>query len=73
MEENEYLSVSQFAEKTGKDPGNIRRLIATGRIPARKIGNQWVIPADTEYPADKRVKSGAYRNWRKKSNEEEDR
>lgn len=74
MSENEYLSVTQFAEKFGKDVGNIRKLIKAGRIPAIKIGNQWAIPADAEPPADKRVKSGKYRNWRKKAdNTEEDR
>ena len=63
---NEYLSVSEFATKYGKDPGNIRRLIADGRIPAIKIGNQWAIPTDAVPPPDKRVKSGKYRNWRNK-------
>ena len=68
--ETKYLSVSEFAERTGKDVGNIRRLILAGRIPAVKIGKQWAIPAGTEYPADARVKSGAYRNWRKKQTDE---
>ena len=64
MLEAEYISVTQFAQKFGKD----------GRIPAIKIGNQWAIPADAEPPADKRVKSGEYRNWRKKKDSsEEDR
>ncbi|MBQ0058967.1 MAG: nucleotidyltransferase domain-containing protein [Lachnospiraceae bacterium] len=31
------------------------------------MGNQWVIPKGTEYPEDGRVKSGNYRNWRKRS------
>ena len=64
----DFLSVSEFAAKFGKDPGNIRRLIAQGRIPASKIGKQWVIPADATPPEDKRVKSGKYRNWRKSAN-----
>ena len=73
MPENEYISVTQFAQKFGKDVGNVRKLIKDGRIPAIKIGNQWAIPADAE-PADKRVKSGEYRNWRKKKDSsEEDR
>lgn len=72
MTTNEYLSVSQFAEKHKKDPANIRKLIAAGRIPAIKIGNQWAIPADAEPPADKRVKSGEYRNWRKKDSDPEE-
>ena len=65
MPENEYISVTQFAQKFGKDVGNVRKLIKDGRIPAIKIGNQWAIPAD------KRVKSGEYRNWRKKKDSSE--
>ena len=62
----DYLSVTEFAKLHGKDPGNIRRLILAGRLPAVKIGSQWAIPADTQPPADKRVKSGKYVNWHKK-------
>jgi hypothetical protein len=65
MAGTEYLSVTEWATKHGKDPGNVRRLIQQRRIPAVKIGSQWAIPADAEPPADKRVKSGKYRDWRK--------
>lgn len=58
--ETEYLTVSQYAKKVGKDGGNIRKLIAAGRIPGIKMGSQWLIPADALYPADGRVKSGKY-------------
>ena len=71
MLEAEYISVTQFAQKFGKDVGNVRKLIKDGRIPAIKIGNQWAIPADAEPPADQRVKSGEYRNWRKKKDSSE--
>ncbi len=63
----EFLSVSEFAEKCGKDSGNIRRLLSNGRLEGKKVGNQWIIPGDAVYPEDKRVKSGQYRNWRIKS------
>ena len=62
----EFLSVTEFAARHGKDPGNVRRLIQQGRIPAQKVGKQWVIAADVEPPADKRVKSGQYKNWHRK-------
>jgi len=61
----DFLSVSEFCALHGKDPGNVRRLIQQGRIPAQKIGSQWVIPAEAVPPADKRIKSGRYA--RKKS------
>lgn len=67
---NEFISVSEFAAKFGKDTGNVRRLIQQGRIPAQKIGSQWVIPSDAEPPEDKRVKSGKYKNWRNKGQSE---
>lgn len=60
------LSVKEYAARHGQDGGRVRLLIAQGRIPAKKIGSQWAIDEDTPWPADQRVKSGAYRNWRKK-------
>ena len=66
MSEAEYLSVKQYSEKHKIDGGDIRRHIAAGRIAAIKIGNQWAIPANEPRPADKRVKSGNYKDWRKK-------
>lgn len=66
MENNKYLSVTEFAEKVGRDASWIRRLLTLGKLQGMKVGNQWVIPADAELPADGRVKSGKYRNWRKK-------
>ena len=61
------ISVTQYAAKTGKDAGNIRRMLAYGRLLGTKIGNQWVIDEDAVYPEDKRLKSGEYRNWRKRT------
>lgn len=63
---NNYLSVTEYAALTGRDPGNIRKMLISGRLKGEKIGKQWVIPADSKYPEDMREKSGAYRNWRKK-------
>ena len=59
-----YLSVTQYAQETGRDVGNIRRMLISGRLEGLKIGNQWAIPADTVYPSDLRIKSGQYRDWR---------
>lgn len=61
----DLISLAEWCAIHGKDPGNIRRLIQQGRIPAQKIGAQWVIAADVPPPADKRVKSGKYKDWRK--------
>lgn len=69
----EYVSVSQYAQMVGKDPGNIRRMLINGTLAGEKIGNQWVLPKDTVFPADRRVKSGKYRNWRKRNDSTVDR
>ena len=66
MADAKFLSVAEFALLHGKNGSRIRRLLADGRLQGIKVGNQWVIPADAELPADGRVKSGKYRNWRKK-------
>jgi predicted nucleotidyltransferase len=59
-----YLSVTEYAKRNGKDSGNVRRLLALGRLEGQKVGNQWIIPEDAIYPEDKREKTGEYRNWR---------
>ena len=60
------ISVSEYAAKYDKDPGNIRRLLAEGRIKGQKIGSQWVLDEDAKYPSDERIVSGNYRNARKR-------
>ena len=52
-------------------PNSPRNSVRMSAMSAIKIGNQWAIPADAEPPADKRVKSGEYRNWRKKKDSSE--
>ena len=61
----EMLSVKQWAERCGKDARNARRLMSEGRLPAVRVGRQWAIDSYTQ-PPDKRVKSGKYKDWRKK-------
>ena len=65
----ELLSVAQWAERCGKDGSYTRRLISEGRLPAVRVGSQWVIDSDTQPPPDKRVKSGKYKSWRKSQRE----
>ena len=62
----QYLSVSEYAALHRKDAGNVRRMLAAGRLEGSKVGNQWIIPADAAYPVDKRETTGQYRNWRKR-------
>ena len=71
MKEGEYMkgfyTVSQYAAILGKDSGNIRRMLINGKLIGEKVGNQWLIPETAEISEDKRIKSGQYRNWRKKT------
>lgn len=62
----EYYTVKQFAELYDKDPGNIRRMLINGTLTGEKVGRQWLIPKDIEYPDDRRVKSGEYKYWRQR-------
>ena len=59
------ISVTDYSKLTGKDTGTIRKLLANGRIHGVKIGNQWAIDDKEPFPADKRVNTGEYKNWRK--------
>lgn len=61
-----YISVSEYANLYHKDPGNIRRHLASGRMAGQKIGNQWVVLKDEKYPSDDRRRSGKYCGWRRK-------
>lgn len=60
-----YYTVTEYAAKTGRDPGNIRRMLIQGRLKGEKLGKQWIITADQKYPADARIRSGNYLSWRK--------
>ena len=62
----EYLSVTKYARLHGKDPGNVRRLLASGRLNGQKVGRQWIITENTPYPDDSRITTGKYCGWRKR-------
>ena len=63
-----YMTINEAREKWGLGNRWINNMCNNGKIPgAMKFGNVWAIPVDTEKPTqDRRVKSGAYRDWRKK-------
>lgn len=65
---DKYYTVTEYANLTGKDAGNVRRMLINGVIKGEKIGKQWVIAKeDAIVPEDKRVKSGKYCGSRKKA------
>lgn len=64
---SDMLTVQQYAAKHNKAEITIRKKCQRGTLPgAVKIGRDWLIPEDANYP-DNRVKSGKYVNWRKKN------
>ena len=64
-----YMTIREAAEVWGVTPRRIQVLCSDGRIEgAMKFGRDWAIPKDAEKPADKRVTTGEYKNWRKKNN-----
>ena len=62
-----YLTIKQVAEKWNVSPRRVQELCSSGRIQGVvKFGRDWAIPALAEKPADDRVTTGQYRDWRKK-------
>jgi excisionase family DNA binding protein len=43
---DDYMTVSDAAERLGIHPESVRRLIRTGRLPAKKFANSWLIERD---------------------------
>ena len=44
--ESEYLTLAQVAALTGRHPELLRQWAAAGRVPAKRLGNVWVMRAD---------------------------
>ena len=52
----EIMSVREAAEKWGLTERRVTEIVRSGRIPgAKKLGQSWVMPADTKKPIDKRL------------------
>lgn len=63
------ITIAEYAARIGKAPRTVRQKIQLGHLPAQKIGRDWLIEEGTPYE-DMRVKSGKYKNWRKKEDAE---
>lgn len=61
----QFITIKEIAERWDVTPRRVQKMCADGRIPgAKKFGRDWAIPAEAEKPADARVTTGEYRNWR---------
>ena len=65
----DILTIKEASLMWGISVRRITVLCNEGRIiGAKKIAGAWLLPKDAEKPADARVKSGKYTDWRNKSN-----
>lgn len=63
----EFMTIKEASERWNLSIRRIEILCTEGRIDgAQKFGTVWAIPKESEKPADARVKSGKYRDWRKR-------
>ncbi len=65
----DILTIKEASLMWGISVRRITVLCNEGRIPgAKKIAGAWLLPKDTKKPADARIKSGKYMDWRNKTN-----
>ena len=64
--ENGFIVISKAAKKWGVSEHTVRAWIARGKLPqAKKMGRDWLIPADIPRPPDRRYVENPIRNRRK--------
>ena len=68
----EYMTAKEASSKWGVTTRYVNFLCHNGKIPgAQMFGKSWAIPTGTAKPSqDRRVKSGEYKDWRKKYGKE---
>ena len=68
---NDYLTIKEVAEKWSLTTRRVQKMCSDGLIPGViRFGRAWAIPKDAERPADLRVTTGEYKNWRVKYKKE---
>ena len=48
----DYITASEYGRRHGVSESAIRNAIKKGRLPAKKIGGRWGIPADSEWTSE---------------------
>lgn len=65
MDLKNMIPIAEYAAKIGKATITVADKCRRGNLPgAMKIGRDWFVPADAEYP-DLRIKSGKYLDMRR--------
>ena len=60
------IPLKQWALTVGIDPASARQKAGRGKLPAVKVGRDWLIEENTPN-TDGRIKTGKYKNWRNKN------
>ena len=64
-----YISLKELAEKWDISIKYLQTLARTGMLEgAIKQDHKWMVPEDIKRPTDHRVRTGAYKDWRKRYN-----
>ena len=66
---SDLVPIAEYAARIGKALVTVRQKCQRGTLPGVKLGRDWFVPADAPY-TDGRLKSGEYKNWRKKGSAE---
>ena len=67
----DIMTVNEAAQKWGITTRRVTEIIRGGKIEGvYKIGQAWVMPADTQKPADERVTTGKYKGYKRKTKAE---
>lgn len=67
MKTDNLITLNEYAARHGLLPNTVRYKCIRGTLPGSvKIGRDWFIPSNQPY-TDNRIKSGEYKNWRKKA------
>lgn len=59
-----WVTTEELAKRWHLRPDSVRLMIRDGRIPGKKVGKTWIIPADVQYP-DRRKRGSANDAMRK--------
>lgn len=62
-----YMTTVEAAAKWELEVRTVQLMCSQGKIEgATKFGKLWAIPVNVRRPVDSRIKSGDYKDWRKK-------
>ena len=62
-----FTTAKDMAQRWNVTTRTVQVLCSEGRIEgATKFGDVWAIPVNAEKPTDNRIRTGMYKNWRKR-------